>query len=113
MVGEEINNDLTTEVTLEEVKTAVFQLGSTKAPGPDGLNGQFYQHFWEEVQQDVFKEVQNFFISGILNPVLNKTHISLIPKVPNPERLEQYRPISLCNFSYKIISKVLANRLKP
>lgn len=43
---------------------------------------------------------------------LNQTHITLIPKVPNPESTSQYIPISLCNNSYKIISKILANRLK-
>lgn len=60
----------------------------------------------------VFEEVRNFFADGIINPELNAIHITLIPKVENPERLDQFRPISLCNFAYKIISKVLANRLK-
>jgi len=61
----------------------------------------------------VFNLVRNFFESGKFDPLLNKTHISLIPKVKNPESICQFRPISLCNFSYKIISKVLSNKLKP
>lgn len=52
-------------------------------------------------------------LAKVLNPELNQTHITLIPKVPNLESITQYRPIGLCNFSYKIIAKVLANRLKP
>jgi len=98
--------------TLEEVHAAVFQLGALKAPGPDGFNGLFYQKSWEMLKPDLFQLVQNFFNTGTLDPLINQTHISLIPKVKNPETIGQFRPISLCNFSYKIISKILANRLK-
>jgi len=107
-----MNDDLLKPTTLEEVKEAVFQLGALKAPGSDGLNGQFYQHAWEDIKVDLFQLVQEFFLTGILDPLLNKTYITLIPKIKNSESVSQYRPISLCNFSYKIISKVMANRLK-
>lgn len=60
----------------------------------------------------VFEEVKNFFEYGELHLELNMTLIILIPKVKNPKRLDQFRPISLHNFAYKITSKVLANRLK-
>lgn len=110
---EDMNAALMKRATMEEIKAAVFQLGATKAPRPDGLNGQFYQHHWEEVQLDVFHMVDSFLSSGNLDPSLNQIHIILIPKVANPKSITQFRPISLCNFSFKIISKVMANRLKP
>lgn len=59
-------------------------------------------------KETCFKPWRYFFRSGILDPELNKTQITLIPKTPSPEKLEQFWPISLCNFVYKIISKILA-----
>lgn len=113
LVGEEMNLYLMGLVTLEEVKAAVFQMGASKAPGPDGFHRHFHHHHRELVQQDLWSMVRNFFVTGTFDPALNRTLISLIPKVSNPESISQYRPISLCNFNYKIISKIMANRLKP
>ena len=113
LVEEEINQSLMADLSLEEVKMAVHQLGSTKALWPDGLNGQFFQRHWEDVQLNMFKKIQNFFTYGYLDPELNRTHITLITEVPNPKKLEQFRPINLCNFANKIISKVIMNKLKP
>lgn len=112
-VSNEMNSFLTSPATMEEVKEAVFGMGATKAPGPDGMNGHFYQQHWEDIKEDVLSTVQFFSDIGTFDPIVNRTHISLIPKVPNPETLDQFRPISLCNVIYKIISKVMANRLKP
>lgn len=112
LINEEINSDLIGVILDEDIITAAYQLGALKAPGLDGFHGKCFQHHWKEVKEAIFREVKLFFNSAKLNPELNKTFITLIPKVPNPERLDQYRSISLCNFVYKIISKVLANRLK-
>ncbi|XP_039165581.1 uncharacterized protein LOC120291875 [Eucalyptus grandis] len=113
LVTEEMNAQLTAMVTMEEVRVATFQLGATKAPGLDGLNGLFYQTHWDIIQHNIFRLVQDFFTSGVMLAELNKIVLVLIPKINHPESLDQFRPISLCNFAYKIISKVLANRLKP
>ena len=60
----------------------------------------------------VVNAVLDYFNSGIMVPAINHTHIVLIPKIKSPETMFDFRPISLCNVIYKIISKVLANRLK-
>ncbi|KAG5533571.1 hypothetical protein RHGRI_027682 [Rhododendron griersonianum] len=100
-------------VTREEVQLAAFQLGPLKAPGSDGFPGLFYQSYWDIVGEEVFEAVQNFFQEGYLLKEMNQTNVTLIPKRPNPEGMNHLRPISLCRFIYKIISKVLANRLQP
>lgn len=113
IVGSDMNLPFIAPVTLEEVKNAFFQMGTSKAPSPDVFHGHFYHHHWELLQQDLWTMVRNFFATGTLYPALTRTFISLILKVSNPESISQFRPISLCNFNYKIISKVMANRLKP
>jgi hypothetical protein len=62
---------------------------------------------------DIINMVRAFFHLGFMLKTLNHTFITLIPKIPNPKKLSQFRPIALCNVSYKIISKILVNRLKP
>lgn len=113
VISAEINAALTKPVVREEVRAAVFQMGPLKAPGSDGFPGLFYQTYWDIVGEEVFAVVQSFFNDGIILREINHTNITLIPKVKHPEVISQFRPISLCRFIYKIISKVLANRLQP
>ena len=112
VVNEDVNKELVREVEEDEIKNAVFQLGTFKAPGSDGFNGLFYQKFWEVVNKDVKEAVKSFFINGRMLKELNATEIVLIPKVKGPEEVTQFRPISLCNFAYKVISKIMVNRMQ-
>ena len=105
--------DLNKPFLRAEIEQAIFQIGALKAPGPDGIPAGFYQLYWSIVQNDVISTIQAFFHLGYLLKSLNHTFLSLIPKVACPEEFSQFRPISLCNVAYKIISKVLVNRLKP
>lgn len=87
-------------------------MNPTKAPGVDGLPALFYQKYWSTVGKDVVRTCL-----GILNDdkdlaCLNETLLALIPKVEKPCKIEEYRPISLCNVIYKVVSKCLANRLR-
>lgn len=62
---------------------------------------------------DICNMVHSFFYKGYLLKKLNKSYITLIPKIPKPSSMLQFRPISLCNAAYKIISKIIVNRLQP
>jgi hypothetical protein len=111
-VTEEMNLVLLKEFTREEVKVVVDSIGDLKAPGPDGMPAIFYKRFWDVVGEKVTNEVLQILNGGQFPEGWNETTIVLIPKVRNPEQLKDLRPISLCNVLYKIVSKVLANRLK-
>ncbi len=111
-ITEEHNRFLLSPFTVEEVKNALFSMHPDKSLGPDDMNPAFYQKFWDVVGNDVAK----FCLSAIADrkfPVgLNSTSIDLVPKIQNPEKLEDMRPIALCNVLYKIITKMLTNRLQ-
>jgi hypothetical protein len=111
-VTDEMNVDLTREYTNEEIRTTLFQMGPTKAPGPDGFPALFYQTHWDFFGNEICQAVRSFLEGGDIPEGLCDSIIVLIPKVTNPVLLKNFRPISLCNVLYKIASKVLANRLK-
>ncbi|GAU31848.1 hypothetical protein TSUD_114590 [Trifolium subterraneum] len=83
-----------------------------KSPGSYGFNPAFYQRFWEQCSDDIFSVASTWLERGYFPTSLNETNICLIPKCDNPTSMKDLRPISLCNVLYKMISKVLANRLK-
>jgi hypothetical protein len=107
-----MNEKLISPFTAEDVKKAVFSIGDLKAPGPDGLHALFYKKFWHLVGNDITAAVLRAINERTIPNGWNETMIVLIPKVDNPEEVSQFRPISLCNVVYKIISKMLAARLK-
>lgn len=105
-------SDLIKEVSDEEIKLAMFNIGDDKAPGPDGYTSCFFKSAWNVLGKDVISAVKEFFSSGKLLKEVNASIISLIPKVQNPQSVGEFRPIALCNVLYKCISKILANRIK-
>lgn len=112
-ITEQMNLQLTRPVTEKEIRIAVFSMHPNKSPGPDGMSPVFFQKFWNIIKVDIIDTIQGFFHSGFLSKAINETLVTLIPKIDNPLNLAHFRPISLCNVFYKIISKILVNRLKP
>ncbi|PNX60607.1 cysteine-rich receptor-like protein kinase, partial [Trifolium pratense] len=103
---------LTKPFSEEEVKSAVWDCDSFKSPGPDGINFGFIKDFWVELRGDIMRFLTDFHRNGKLTKGLNSTFIALIPKIDSPQRLNDFRPISLVGSLYKILAKVLANRLR-
>ncbi|KAL9668951.1 hypothetical protein QQ045_006492 [Rhodiola kirilowii] len=111
-VSDEMNRSLMEPFTEAEIRAALFQMHPTKAPGMDGFSALFYQKFWSIVKEDLCKEILAFLNGGELDQALNETLIILVPKKKDAASVGDYRPISLCSVAVKIITKVLANRLK-
>ncbi|XP_010544463.1 PREDICTED: uncharacterized protein LOC104817082 [Tarenaya hassleriana] len=99
--------------TAAEVQKTLTSMPNNKAPGPDGYPKEFYVNTWSIVGDGLVKAVQEFFSSGQMLGQINATMISLIPKRTGADSLSDFRPISCCNTIYKIISSILASRLKP
>ncbi|KAA3481798.1 reverse transcriptase [Gossypium australe] len=92
------NRDLMAEFTPEEIILAIKSIGPLKAPGMDGFPAIFYHKFWHIVGEKITK-----FCLDVLNgernmEEVNFTNIVLIPKVNSPKQMNQFRPISLCNY---------------
>ena len=108
----QMNQQLLRIATEDEVREALFMMHPEKAPGPDGMTALFFQHSWYIIKRDLVKMVIDFLVSGEMDARLYITNICMIPKTERPTRMTELRPISLCNVGYKIISKVLCQRLK-
>jgi hypothetical protein len=111
-VIEGMNGELLRPFTTEEVEAAINHMHPLKLPGPDGFSACFYHNSWSTVKVEVCNAVLDYLNNNVFDENIKATNIALIPKVSSPTKITDYRPISLCNVIYKIIAKVLANRMK-
>ncbi|GJV84388.1 RNA-directed DNA polymerase, eukaryota [Tanacetum coccineum] len=98
-------------VTLEEIKEAVWDCGSSKVPSPDGFSFDFVKKYWDIIQKDLYDFINSFFTTSKLPHGANSSFFTRIPKVNNPTFITDFCPILLIGIHYKIIAKILPNRL--
>jgi hypothetical protein len=100
-------------VDLKELQKVLSKFKVDKSPGPDGWTVEFFKDFFDIVGEDLLEMVEESRKKGFISGALNSTFITLIPKVNKPHLFGDFHLISLCNLCYKIISKVIADRIKP
>jgi hypothetical protein len=98
--------------SIEEIDGIVLDMPNDKAPGPDGFNSLFFKKAWPIIRFDMYKLCQDFFLQKADLKSINSSYITLVPKKDNPESVNDFRPISLLNSSFKLLTKILANRLQ-
>ena len=97
---------------MQEVEEFVHQMAPGKAPGPDGFTTIFFHFFWDLIKEEILEIVEESQSNcGVLRN-FNATFLTLILKGEGADTIGKFRPIALCNFIYKIVTKVIANRLK-
>lgn len=112
MFDEETNKSLFNPISEEELVGVMKSIKKDKCPGPYGWTFDFFLHFFEIIKHDLLRMVEASRISGSIHQITSSTQIALIPKKQEADSFLDFRPISLCNISFKIITKIIAGRIK-
>ena len=112
----QVTNEETLEITRipsrKEIRDVIFALGRNRSPGPDGFPADFYVACWDIIGTDLVQAIKEIFQGQTFPRSWKATFIALIPKVTNPNSFHEFRPISLCNVCYTIVSKIVTRCLR-
>lgn len=111
-LDDKMATDMEKPILLKELADALKSMANSKTPGTDGLPAEFYKVFWKDIKHNLFRCITWVLDNGILTQEQSRGAICLIPKKEKDKaRLENWRPITLLNVDYKILTKALAKRL--
>jgi len=96
------------EFSQTEIEAVIKSLPNNYTPGPDGFNGLFIKKSWDIIKGDFLKFLRDFYHQNTNLKSVNSSIITLIPKKNNPKTIDDYRPISLLNYTLKCITKLLS-----
>ncbi|KAI3465769.1 hypothetical protein Pfo_022432 [Paulownia fortunei] len=111
-----LQQDLRTDILcsspdIDEIKQAIFEMETDSVAGPNGFSAFFFQYCWDIIHTDIKEAMEDFFAGNTMLRSYTATSLILIPKTENSKTWSDFRPISLCNVTNKIIAKILRNRL--
>jgi hypothetical protein len=112
-IPEGANAALEETITIDELSHAVKQGKPHKAPGRDGICLEFYKKTWETTKQDLLDVMNDMYREGQITDRQKYGIIVCIPKQARPMRSEDYRPLTLLITVYKLLTRIIANRLRP
>nr|GEY43500.1 RNA-directed DNA polymerase, eukaryota, reverse transcriptase zinc-binding domain protein [Tanacetum cinerariifolium] len=104
-------SDLERKVSRDEIRLAVWNCGENKSPGPDGYSFEFFRKYWNVVGSNLCDAIEHFFETGSFLNGCNSSFVALISKITDAKFVNDFWPISLIGSVYKVVTKVLANRL--
>lgn len=111
-IGEDDLRILERKVTREEIYNTIKCMGSFKAPRPNGFQAISFQNQWHVIGEEFYALVLKIFDDPVCIKDINSTLITLIPKKVAVTRMRDFRPISLCNVTYKTVTKIVTQRLR-
>jgi len=98
---------------LEELRYAITQGKASKAPGQDGICLEFFRTAWDVIKHDLSHIMNHMNIEGRTSARQLQGLIVCLPKITHPKNVEDYRPLTLLNTDYKILARIIANRIRP
>jgi hypothetical protein len=107
--NDEMNEIMESEVTKEELKVVLGTFKKAKSPSLDGWTMEFFLRFYDFLEDELLRVIEESRRFGKMLGALNATFIALILKKNDPSTFDDFRSISLCNLIYKIVSKIIAN----
>ncbi|XP_056688797.1 uncharacterized protein [Spinacia oleracea] len=113
MLTNEDRLGLLNPISKDEVWHNLRLMDPIKSPGPDGIQPIFFQRYWAELGDSIFKFCASCFLNAAIPSDINRSFITLIPKVDAPKTMRDFRPIGLCNTIYKLITKIITTRVRP
>jgi hypothetical protein len=100
-------------ITLEEIQHAIKRGKLHKAPGYDGICLEFLKNTWETIKEDLLDLVNEMYHEELITDQQKYGIMVCIPKSPHPTRIEDYRPLTILNTDFKLVTRIIANCLRP